>query len=109
MKVPLEKIINNINERLFRVEVAAVESRKTLLLVLKKLDFLLQNFESLNAIESSLPDIDIDKQKKNHPLSVYIEEYFNQLMEMDDGFNTLRELERELEKYQDEITGLGES
>ena len=69
----------------------------------------MDNLEPLGAMDNIRPEMDFDKQMKNHPISVYIEEYFNHVTEMDSGLDTLKELEKELEKYSDEITGLGES
>ena len=104
MTMSLENIIKDLNDRLSIVEVAVLESRRAMMMVLKKVDFLLNELDG-DIQKELIPS----KQTENNPLSVYIEECFNQMLEMDDGLDTLRELERELEKYSDEITGMGES
>jgi hypothetical protein len=109
MKTSLDKIINNFNERLFTIEMAVVESRRTMSLILKKLDRILANDDIMSDAEEFLLDGEPDLNLKNSPDSVYIEECFNQLMKSKDGLSALREFEKELEKYSDEITGMGES
>ena len=107
MKVPLENIINDLNDRLANVEVAVLESRRAMTMVLKKVDFLLHELNS--GMEEFEEELGLSKQMKTSPFSLHIEECFNQLLEMDSGLESLKELEKELEKYSDEITGMGES
>jgi hypothetical protein len=109
MKMPIETIINNLNERLFKIEVAMMESRRAMILILKKMDYVLGNEDLMSDADEFPLDGEPDKNLKNHPDSVYIEECFNQLMKSEDGMSTWREFEKELEKYSDEITGMGES
>ena len=113
MKMSIETVINNLNERLFKIEIAMMESRRAMLLILKKMDTILSNDDLISDAGEFLLDGESDKNLKNNPDSVYIEECFNQLMKneiiSEEGMNTLREFEKELEKYSDEITGMGES
>ena len=107
--MPIETIINDFNKRLFNMEMAIMESRKVMSLILKKLDHILANDDLMSDADEFLFDGESDKNPKNSLDSVYIEECFNQLMKTDDGLSTLKEFEKELEKYSDEITGMGES
>jgi len=107
--MPIETIINNLNERLFKIEVAMMESRRAMILILKKMDYVLGNEDLMSDADEFPLDGESDKNLKNCPDSVYIEECFNQLMKSEDGLSTWREFEKELEKYSDEITGMGES
>jgi hypothetical protein len=109
MKLSIETIVNNLNERLFKIEIAMMENRKAMVLILRKVDYLLDSDDLMSEADEYILDGEPNKNPKKHPDSVYIEECFNQLMESDDGLSSLREFEKELEKYSDEITGMGES
>ena len=109
MKLQLDKIINDFNERLFSMEMALMANHRTMSLILKKLDLILVNDDLMSDADEFLLDGESDKNLKNRSDSVYIEECFNQLTRSKDGLSAWKEFEKELEKYSDEITGMGES